>query len=141
MSGARQDPDPSEWTLPTGPLPSDWLAFLAWSDGGAFRIRDRYIQLFPSMDPNNGVRAMMLAYMVPAYMPGALPFALDGGGRLFLFDCRDPCRGGISAPVVRIGAGALGWDADCTPVAPSFTAAMCGRSATEDGREGSHWVP
>ena len=99
--------DPRAWTLPNRPLPASWLSLLRWSDGGEFRTGEHWFQFFPATAPGQGVRAMMLGYELPQYMPAALPFAFDGGGVFHLFDMRCPARGG-EYPVVCAAAGSLG---------------------------------
>lgn len=76
------------WKLPEGVLPRTYLSFLKWSDGGEFRNGNRLMQFFPALDPEHGVRIMMLLYLVPERSPGLLPFAFDGGGTFFAFDMR-----------------------------------------------------
>jgi SMI1 / KNR4 family (SUKH-1) len=115
--------DPSLWTVPDRPLPPSYLAFLAWSNGGEFRTGERLFQFFPAIDPGHGVRAMLLAYHLPQYMPGALPFAFDGAGTFYLFDMRQAAQRG-EYPVVQAHAGCLGWEPDaCATIAESFEAA------------------
>jgi hypothetical protein len=112
--------DPSQWVIPNRPLPSAYLAFLRWSNGGEFRTGERWLQVFPALDPRHGARAMMLAYQLPEYMPGALPFAFNGGGTFYLFDMRLPAAAG-EYPVVCSHSGSLGWEpAECVQVAESF---------------------
>ncbi len=115
--------DPALWNLPNGPLPKAYLDFLKWSNGGEFRTGRRWFQFFPVMDPSHGVRAMLLAYHLPQYMPGALPIASNGGGTFYLFDMRQsPPYGEYS--VVGAHSGSLGWQADkCIQVADSFLTA------------------
>src|SRR5262245_30354081 len=52
--------DASQWTIPDRPLPPSYLSFLRWSNGGQFRTGDWLFQFFPALDPQHGVRAMML---------------------------------------------------------------------------------
>jgi hypothetical protein len=124
--------DPSSWRMPNQPLPADYLSFLRWSNGGWCRTGEREFGFFPTSDPTSGVRAMTLAYHVPQYMPGALPFAFNGGGVFYLFDMREAARAG-DYPVVCASAGALGWD-ECWFVADSFLLACRGTSNVEDLR-------
>lgn len=79
---------PETWIIPNSPLPSSYLSFLRWSNGGEFRNGDRLLQFFPILDPIHGVRAMLLAYQVPYTHPGILPFAFNGGGIFYAFDMR-----------------------------------------------------
>ena len=114
--------DPSVWVIPSGPLPPSYLDFLRWSNGGEFRTGARWFQFFGTPL----VRHMMLAYHLPEYMPGALPFAFNGGGIFYLFDMRKAAVKG-EYPVVCASAGALRWKRDqCKLVAKSFLAACRG---------------
>lgn len=118
--------DPSAWVIPNRPLPQSYLSFLRWSNGGQFGNGERWFQFFPACDPLHGVRAMLLAYHLPQYMPHALPIALNGGGVFYLFDMRKSPSGG-EYPVVCASAGNLGWEPDeCKIVAESFVAACRG---------------
>lgn len=124
--------DPSSWLMPNRPLPADYLSFLRWSNGGWCRTGEREFGFFPTSDPTGGVRAMTLAYHLPQYMPGALPFALNGGGVFYLFDMREAAITG-NYPVIAANAGALGWGEDaCWVVADSFMAACQGSSNIDD---------
>jgi hypothetical protein len=124
--------DPSSWLMPNRPLPADYLAFLRWSNGGWCRSGEREFGFFPTSNPTGGVRAMTLAYHVPQYMPGALPFAFNGGGVFYLFDMREAARTG-NYPVIAASAGALGWGENgFWVVADSFLAACQGSSNVED---------
>ncbi|MCE9531488.1 MAG: SMI1/KNR4 family protein [Planctomycetes bacterium] len=129
---ARYRPfDPSIWLMPNRPLPADYLSFLRWSNGGWCRTGEREFGFFPTVDPKGGVRAMMLAYHVPQYMPGALPFAFNGGGVFYLFDMRAATA--ENYPVVCASAGNLGWGKEeCWLVADSFLEACQGDSNVED---------
>ena len=118
--------DPSAWIIPNRPLPPAYLAFLRWSDGGEFRTGERWLGFFPATE----VRELLLAYCVPQYMPGVLPFALDGGGIFYVFDMRQPPTGG-EYPVLITAAGNLGYD-DARLLATSFLEAC--RDTTEPGR-------
>lgn len=128
--------DANRWRMPDRPLSPDYLALLAWSNGGDFRTGDREFQLSPTDGPD-GVRATMLAYELPEYMPGAVPFAFNGGGVFYLFDMRQPGDG--ECPVVAAHAGSLGWAThqqcwppNCWPVADSLQQACRGRTNIED---------
>jgi hypothetical protein len=128
--------DPSLWVIPNRPLPASYLALLSWSNGGEFRSGERWFQFFPIFETGNNVRAMLLAYHLPQYMPGALPFAFNGGGAFYLFDMRRQAKRG-EYPVVCCHAGHLGWAADsCWPVAGSFEDACRGKINVEGLREG-----
>ena len=124
--------DAAKWDLPNRPLPAAYLSFLRWSNGGDFRNGERWFQFFPALGDEDGVRAMLLAYHLPEYMPGALPFAFNGGGTFYLFDMRRRARRG-EYPVVCAHAGNLGWEADqCARVVGSFLRACRGRRNVDD---------
>jgi len=115
--------DASKWVIPDRPLPPAYLSLLRWSNGGEFRTGERLFQFFPAIDPQHGVRAMMLGYRIPEYMPGAIPVAFDGCGTFYLLDMRQPAVAG-EYPVVTSHAGCLGWEEDeCGQVADSLVAA------------------
>jgi hypothetical protein len=118
--------DPSLWKLPDHPLPESYLDLLSWSNGGEFRRGERCFQFFPILDPVHGVRAMMLAYRLPQYMPGALPFAFNGQGTFYVFDMRGAAKRG-EYRVVCSQCGNLGWEPDqYVDVAESLEAACRG---------------
>lgn len=106
------------------PLPASYLSLLRWSDGGEFRVGQRWWQFLPASDPVHGVRALLLAYGLDVYMPGAVPIALNGHGTLYLLDRRRPAVDG-EFPVVVARAGDLGWD-EHRRVADTFVQACCG---------------
>lgn len=103
--------DPKNWMIPSESLPSSYLSLLRWSNGGEFWNSDRCIQLFPALDPSHGVRAMLIAYHVPEFLPGAIPFAFNGGGTFYLFDMRNPANNG-EYPIICSHASNLGWAND-----------------------------
>jgi hypothetical protein len=126
--------DPSLWVVPCCPLPPSYLAFLEWSNGGEFRTGERWFQFSSVLDPGQGVRAMLLAYNLPQYMPESVPFAFNGGGILYLFDMRHPANRG-EYPVVGSHSGNLGWEPDkCVQVAESFEAACRGSVSVDEMR-------
>lgn len=118
--------DPDAWVIPSQPLLPSYLSFLRWSNGGEFRTGQREFGFFPAFDEGSGVRAMLVAYQLPQYMPHALPIAFNGGGVFYLFDMRkSPIDG--EYPVVCASAGNLGWEPDeYKMVAGSFVAACRG---------------
>jgi hypothetical protein len=124
--------DPSNWVLPSRPLPLTYLAFLRWSNGGWFRTGEREFGFFPTAHPTGGVREMLLAYDLPEYIPAAVPIAFNGGGTFYLLDLRQPAVG-WEDPVVCAGAGYLGWGPEaCRVVADSFLAACRGTVNVDD---------
>src|SRR5262245_7423107 len=126
--------DAAVWVIPSLPLPAAYLSLLRWSDGGEFGTGERWFQFFPALGERHGVRAMMLAYQLPQYMPGAVPVAFNGGGTFYLLDMRRPAVGG-EYPVVCAHAGYLAWEprAFCV-VADSFVAACRGTVNVDDLR-------
>lgn len=127
--------DPSNWMMPNRPLPPDYLSFLRWSNGGWCRAEDREFGFFPTAHPTGGVREMILAYHLPQYMPGAVPFAFNGGGTFYLFDMREPADRG-NYPVVCAHAGAQGWGlSEHWVIADSFEAACRGSVNVDDCRQ------
>lgn len=134
LHGAYRPFDPSGWLIPSRPLPPDYLSFLRWSNGGWCRTGDREFGFFPTNDATGGVRAMMLAYQVPQYMPGAVPFAFNGGGTFYLFDMREPAKDG-NYPVVCAHAGSQGWGPEHWSLANSFEAACRGSTEADDARD------
>lgn len=95
---------------------------------------DRWFQFFPALSTRNGVRAMLVSYHLPLYMPGAVPIAFNGAGMFYLLDLRRPAAGG-EYPVVCARAGYLSWElAACWVIADSFAAACRGRGDLDDLR-------
>jgi hypothetical protein len=117
--------------LPDGPLPPSYLSLLRWSDGGSFVNGDHRFDPFL---PCSRLREYLLGYHVPQYMPGALPFALDGGGGFYLFDMRaGPVRG--EYPLLYAGASNLRYD-DAVAVASSLIEACRGTTDPADKYRG-----
>lgn len=105
-----------------GPLPNSYLHFLQASDGGWGRSGERDFGLFGCDE----VVRYWREYEFAEYMPGTVPFALNGGGTFYVFDLRQPLRHN-ECPVFTCYAGANTWDsahllADCFP-ADCFPAA------------------
>jgi hypothetical protein len=124
--------DPGSWRLPARPLPPAYLSLLAWSDGGQFGNGDRDFQFFSTIGPI-GVREMTLSYAVPYWLPGALPFAFDGGGVFYLFDLRESADTDGEYPIIAAAAGSLGWDDHgYRPLASSFEDVCRGREPIWD---------
>jgi hypothetical protein len=84
------------WRIPQPPLPTSYLDLLRFSNGGAFRVGDRY---FDPLFTTTQVREFLLAYAIPEHLPGLLPVAFDGGGGFYLLDLRVPPAHG-DCPVV-----------------------------------------
>lgn len=115
--------DPRRWLLPTGQLPIDYLGFLRWSDGASWRNGSREFACFGC----EHLRQYLLHYHFPEYMPGAIPFGLDGGGLFCVFDMRSDA----SHPVFAIGSGAIDWS-DAVPLATDFMSFCRGRTKIGD---------
>ena len=111
--------DPSCWAISQRRFPPTFIEFLRWSNGGNFVNGEREFGMF---DPKE-IREYLLSYEIPEYMPGAVPFALDGGGGFFLFDMRnEPVDG--EYPIVFSHSSSLGWDEeDHATLAKSFVEA------------------
>ena len=118
--------DPRAWRMPDRPVPASYVSFLQWSDGGHFRNGDRCFQMC-----GTGLRQMALDCLLPEFMPGALPFAFNGGGVMYLFDMRRPADAG-EYPIVCARAGSFSWKPGCLArVADGFVEACRGRTNVE----------
>jgi hypothetical protein len=122
--------DPSQWVIPQRPLPQSYLGFLRFSNGGEFCNGGRRFQFFPALSPRHGLRAMLLAYGFPEYMPLVLPFALNGGGVFYTFDMREAAVNG-EYPILVTEAGNLGYE-DAKLLAASFVEACEGKMNIEE---------
>jgi hypothetical protein len=107
LRGSYKPFDPAAWILPRRRFPSAFAEFLQWSNGGCFSNDVRELDIFGT----SSIRDYLLGYNLPQYMPGAVPFAFDGGGGLFLFDMRGDPQGD-EFPIVFSHSGNLGWDED-----------------------------
>lgn len=133
--------DPLQWQMPNRPLPASYLSFLRWSNAGHFQNGGRLFQMF-----GTGLRNMMISYNMPQYMPGALPFAFNGGGVFYLFDMRAPAVGG-EYPIHCAHAGSVTCSAKssatrCVPSPPTHPGwrgmtALCRRSPGRSTRAGA----
>ncbi|MAX35765.1 MAG: SMI1/KNR4 family protein [Gimesia sp.] len=99
--------DPSKWDIPMRQFPDAFVAFLEWSNGGNFLRGEREFNMFCT----KSIRGYLLAYQIPAYMPGAVPFAFDGGREFYLFDMREEMNDG-EYPILMAHSESLGWDQD-----------------------------
>ena len=107
--------DPSQWDILKRPFPESFVEFLRWSNGGNFVRGERNFCMFGTQS----IREYLLAYQIPEYMPGAVPFAFDGAGGFYLFDMRDEPIDG-EYPIVMAHSGSLGWDDDQMKLADTF---------------------
>jgi hypothetical protein len=114
--------DPSKWQIPRRRFPESFVEFLRWSNGGNFERGEWLFNMFPT----SGIRDFLLAYQIPEYMPGAIPFAFDGAGGFYLFDMRDAPVDG-EYPIVSAHAGDLGWEDDDRKLADTFLQAILSR--------------
>lgn len=115
------------WRLPVRPLPPCYLAFLHWSNGGSFFTANRRFDPFFAASE---VRHYLLGYHLPHYMPGAVPFAFDGGGQFYLFDMREQPVAG-EYPILFVRSGNLSYN-DSVHVATSFIDACRGADDPTD---------
>jgi len=122
--------DPAGWTIPDAPFPPSYLSLLRWTNGGECRTGENWFMFFPANDPVHGVRAMMLGYYLPEYLPGFVPFAFDGCGTFYLFDMRQPAVEG-EYPIVCCHAGELD-PPETAKIAEKLLAACQGRWEWED---------
>jgi hypothetical protein len=119
--------DPATWRLPTDrPLPPSYKSFLGWSNGGLFITGEREFGMLKAQE----LREYMLLYDVPQYMSGAVPFALNGGGCLYLFDVRNPPDASGEYPILFAATDNLNYD-DSILVARSFPEVCRGRGNPE----------
>lgn len=86
--------------------PNSWLSFLAWSNGGDFFTGERGFQDMLSIEE---VREYTTLYGIAHFLPRAIPFAMDGGGGVYMFDTREDPEAG-EYPIVfchssEVGAG------------------------------------
>jgi hypothetical protein len=111
--------DPRHWRFPQGELPPLFVELIQWSNGGD--ISNDSVAFFPLLSCDDW-RGYSIAYMVPEFMPQAFPFALNGGGSLYVFDMREPAKDG-EYPIWLVDAGALSFD-DAEFVAAEFIKAL-----------------
>ncbi|MCH8147401.1 MAG: SMI1/KNR4 family protein [Planctomycetes bacterium] len=126
-------PEPVRWKIPDDPIPASYLSFLRWSNGGEFRNGERLLQFLPALDAVHGVRVTMLAYGVPYFKPGILPFAFNGGGIFYAFDMRLKAPASGEFPIVAAECGGL--PGAIFPLADTFVAACRDKRSIEDLRD------
>ncbi|UQZ34937.1 SMI1/KNR4 family protein [Paenibacillus sp. PK3_47] len=123
--------DPGLWSIPQKGLPPSYLDFLRYSDGGEFGNGGRYFQFFSAGE----LRSMLLAYEFPEYMPGAVPFAMDGSGNHYIWDMRGYGDKDQEYPILVSHSGSLGYE-DSIVVARSFPELCRGTTAVDDELNG-----
>ena len=107
-------------------LPKTYLDLLAFSNGGGIAIGEREIAYFET----ESMRSYMIDYQFPVYMPGALPFGLNGGGVFYIFDMRTPATNN-EYPIVAATSGNLCYD-DAPTIARSITELLSDPTNIED---------
>ncbi|NOK63443.1 MAG: hypothetical protein GFH27_549347n2 [Chloroflexi bacterium AL-W] len=95
-------------------------------DGGLFVNKEREIGFFGAHD----IRAYLLNYHFPEYMPLAVPFGLNGGGVFYVFDMRNP-PSDREFPILASSAGVLDFD-DSPIIAYSLAELFAGTDHIED---------
>lgn len=118
--------DAAKWSIPNKALPSAYLDFLRWSNGGWGRIGERTFDFFSTLD----LRIIQLEYAIPQYMPDVFPFASDSGGHFYVFDMRENAIN-EEYPIFVVGAGNLGFE-DAKFLAPTFMQACKGTTSAID---------
>ena len=105
---------------PPGAFPASYLEFLQWSNGGIFVKDGATYQILGTHE----VREYLLIYHLPQYVPGAVPWAMDGSGGPYCFDMREkPTEG--EYPIILQESGALSWNHDEFRIlATSFVASI-----------------
>ncbi|TVX93401.1 SMI1/KNR4 family protein [Paenibacillus agilis] len=122
--------DPAKWIIPNKRLPATYVELLRYSNGGEFGNGERYFQFFSTAE----FRAMMLAYEFPEYMPGAVPFAMDGCGHHYAWDMRSN-KDQDEYPILVSHSGNLGYE-DAVHIAETFIELCQGTISAEDIRYG-----
>jgi hypothetical protein len=122
--------DPNLWSIPHQALPASYLDFLRYSNGGEFGNGDRYFQFFSAAE----LRSMLLAYEFPEYMPGAVPFAMDGSGNHYIWDMRS-ARPDREYPILVSHSGNLGYE-DAIQIADTFLDLCLGTTSADDELHG-----
>ena len=103
-------------------LPKTYCDFLRWSNGGWARTGEREFGFFDTYS----VREYLESYEFAEYMPGAVPFALDGGGIFYVFDFRNALVNEEYLVWV-CGSGSNTWE-DAVVIASTFLEACQGTS-------------
>jgi hypothetical protein len=102
--------------------PVSWLSFLRWSNGGDFINGENGERGFQDMFSLEQVREYTTLYGIAHFLPGAIPFAMDGGAALYMFDTRKSPNAG-EYPIVFCHSSEVGggWDS-VTRLEDSFLA-------------------
>ncbi|WP_028595009.1 SMI1/KNR4 family protein [Paenibacillus assamensis] len=121
---------PTKWNIPNKRLPTAYIELLRYSNGGEFSNGERHFQFFSADE----LRSMMLAYEFPEYMPGAVPFAMDGCGHHYAWDMRTD-KHQDEYPILVTHSGNLGYE-DAVPIAETFMELCKGTISAEHIRYG-----
>lgn len=112
------------------PLPPEYIAFLAQSNGGEgdLGVRPGWCQLWPAAE----IIPLNSSYEIQAELPGFLAFGSSGAGELFAFDGRRAAP----FPIVAVPYVPLGPE-EASPVAPDFPtfARLLGKRAPDGCRK------
>ena len=107
-------------------LPQSYLELLMISDGGGIEIGEREIGYFDKQS----IRDYLIDYQFPVYLPGSLPFGLNGGGVFYIFDMRKPATAG-EFPILAAESGNLCYD-DAPMIAESLEQLLTEPTNIED---------
>lgn len=118
--------DPALWTFPQRQLPSIYIDFLQFSNGGEFQTGDRYFQFFSMKQ----FREYNLAYEFPEYMKFAVSIGMDGCGNHYIFDMRKEMINN-EYPILAAHSGSLDYE-ESVKVADSFMELCKGRMSMDD---------
>jgi len=117
------------------PLPDSYCNFLSWSNGGWARSGERE---FGFLDTQSVVE-FMETYEFARSMPGAVPYAWDGGGVFYVFDFRAVLIAG-ECPNLACESGANFWE-HAWPIGASFLEVCSGVISIGDLQPPSHFEP
>lgn len=84
-------------------LPEEYTQLLAYSNGGGILNGEREFGFFSL----SGIREMYISYGFLIWAPDFLPIALNGGGKFYVYDFRNPQN---EPPVLLVPAGSIGDD-------------------------------
>ncbi|QEG40172.1 SMI1/KNR4 family protein [Roseimaritima ulvae] len=115
----------NEWQIAVRNLPDSYVDLLRVSHGGCLTHGEREIAFFE----DRSLREYLLHYEFPVYMPGSLPFGLNGGGVFYIFDMREPARNG-EFPILVAHSSCLGYD-DATLIAKDIHELLCDTTNVE----------
>ncbi|MEK8132955.1 SMI1/KNR4 family protein [Paenibacillus filicis] len=117
---------PSQWSFPQKKLPSTYIEFLQYSNGGDFQRGDRYFQFFSITQ----FREYNVAYEFPEYMKHCVSMGMDGYGNHYIFDMREEMTDN-EYPILVAHSGYLDFEGSVR-VADSFLELCMGRTSMSD---------